>query len=86
LMRVVHGRSIRCKYLNNRKLVAEVIITLATDQLLLEHWYLYSLFPGNSIASSYPASTCPITPIPGSFVNTRDKRSAASGVPSATIT
>ena len=39
-----------------------------------------------SHARSYPASTCRITPIPGSFVSTRCNFSAASGVPSATLT
>ena len=38
------------------------------------------------IASSYPASTWRITPMPGSLVSTRCKRRAASAVPSATTT
>jgi hypothetical protein len=37
-------------------------------------------------ASSYPASACRITPVPGSAVRTRASRSAASAVPSATMT
>ncbi|CAB4560313.1 unannotated protein [freshwater metagenome] len=39
-----------------------------------------------STARSYPASTWRITPVPGSFVSTRASFSAASGVPSATVT
>ncbi len=39
-----------------------------------------------SIAISYPASACLITPVPGSFVRTRRRRDSASGVPSATMT
>lgn len=35
---------------------------------------------------SYPASTCRMTPIPGSFVRTRRIFSPASRVPSATVT
>ena len=38
------------------------------------------------LASSYPASTCRMTPIPGSLVSTRSIFCAASGVPSATVT
>jgi hypothetical protein len=37
-------------------------------------------------AAGYPASTCRSTPIPGSVVSTRSRRSAASSVPSATTT
>src|ERR1035438_7731917 len=37
-------------------------------------------------ASSYPASTCLITPVAGSLVSTRSSFCAASGVPSATHT
>lgn len=37
-------------------------------------------------ASGYPASACRITPVPGSLVSTRSRASAASGVPSATVT
>src|SRR5207244_7938314 len=37
-------------------------------------------------ASSYPASTWRSTPVPGSVVSTRSRRSAASSVPSATTT
>src|SRR5579863_8691423 len=43
-------------------------------------------FFANSFASSYPASTCRATPIPGSLVNTRSIRDAISFVPSATVT
>jgi hypothetical protein len=39
-----------------------------------------------SMASSYPASACRITPVPGSVVSTRSSRRAASAVPSATTT
>lgn len=39
-----------------------------------------------SSARSYPASTCRITPIPGSFLSTRASFWAASTVPSATET
>src|SRR5216683_6003064 len=37
-------------------------------------------------ASSYPASTCLITPVAGSLVSTRSSFCAASSVPSATQT
>ena len=40
----------------------------------------------NSIASTYPASTWRMTPVPGSVVSTRSRRSAISSVPSATTT
>jgi RecA/RadA recombinase len=40
----------------------------------------------NSMASGYPASTCRITPIPGSVVSTRSSRRSAASVPSATTT
>jgi hypothetical protein len=43
-------------------------------------------FRANSFASSYPASTWRITPIPGSVVKTRSIRFAISSVPSATVT
>src|SRR5207342_2450657 len=39
-----------------------------------------------SIARSYPASACRITPVPGSVVSTRSSLSAARSVPSATQT
>jgi hypothetical protein len=39
-----------------------------------------------AIASSYPASACRMTPIPGSLVSTLSSRAAASFVPSATTT
>ncbi len=44
------------------------------------------LFSAKSAASSYPASTCRATPIPGSFVSTRSMRFAIISVPSATVT
>jgi len=37
-------------------------------------------------AMSYPASACRITPVPGSFHNTRAMRLSAASVPSHTIT
>src|SRR5262249_61392742 len=40
----------------------------------------------NSMAFSYPASACRITPVPGSVVRTRSSRRSISGVPSATTT
>src|SRR6185312_744857 len=40
----------------------------------------------HSTAISYPASACRITPVPGSFHNTRAIRLSASAVPSHTIT
>ena len=45
-----------------------------------------SLFLAVSFASSYPASACRITPIPGSFLRTRLSLAAAASLPSATIT
>src|SRR5260370_33252196 len=39
-----------------------------------------------SIARSYPASACRMTPGPGSLVSTRSSLRAASAVPSATTT
>jgi len=39
-----------------------------------------------AIASSYPASACRSTPVPGSVASTRSSRSPASSVPSATTT
>src|SRR5208282_6822606 len=44
------------------------------------------VFAANSLASSYPASTWRITPIPGSVVSTRSMREAIMSVPSATVT
>ena len=44
------------------------------------------LFFAKFLASSYPASTCLATPIPGSFVRTRSMRLAMASVPSATVT
>jgi len=44
------------------------------------------VFAANSLASSYPASTCRITPMPGSVVSTRSMRFAIISVPSATVT
>ena len=44
------------------------------------------VFFANSLASSYPASTCRITPMPGSVVSTRSMRLAIMSVPSATVT
>jgi len=39
-----------------------------------------------SMASSYPASACRMTPVPGSAVSTRSSRRSAMAVPSATAT